>query len=137
MSNSPLVRDRQQAQVLAALRRADGSDVTYDELREEGLEYPATVISELELAGVPVGRGRCLQGVSWRLDPGYDPVSTDSPTEEFDALSEPDAAPPPEPVQPRAEPVKPRPEPVQTWPPGTGPCAVGAGLLPQQTTWRR
>ncbi len=48
--------DPQQALVLEALRRAHGEIVTYGQLRDAGIEYPATVVSELELAGLPVER---------------------------------------------------------------------------------
>jgi hypothetical protein len=65
-------RDRQQAVVLAALRRAGGAPVSYAELRQAGIELPASVVSELELAGAPIercsGRGRGVVGV--RLVPG-------------------------------------------------------------------
>jgi hypothetical protein len=50
------VLEAQQAILLDALRRAGGAPVSYDELREEGVEYPAGVVFELELAGVPIER---------------------------------------------------------------------------------
>ncbi|MGH2851494.1 MAG: hypothetical protein ACRDLP_12845 [Solirubrobacteraceae bacterium] len=46
--------EAQQALLLGALRRADGVRVGYAELRDEGIEFPAIVASELELAGVPI-----------------------------------------------------------------------------------
>lgn len=55
MSN-PLVREHQQEKLLTALRRARGAEVTYDELREAGVEYPASTVSELQTAGVAVER---------------------------------------------------------------------------------
>lgn len=62
---------------MGALRRAGGKVVSYEELRESGIELPASVVSELELAGIPIERrwqesdgGRRL-GV--RLDPAFEP----------------------------------------------------------------
>jgi hypothetical protein len=67
-------RDRQQALVLEALRRAAGAPVSYAELREVGVELPASVVSELELAGVAIER--CVSGpggaAGVRLDPAND-----------------------------------------------------------------
>ena len=67
-------RDRQQALVLEALRRAAGTPVSYAELREVGVELPASVVSELELAGVTIER--CVSDTSGvvgvRLDPADD-----------------------------------------------------------------
>ena len=68
--------DHQQALVMGALRRAAGAPVSYVELRDAGVELPASVVSELELAGVPIercpgGRG----GVGVRLDPANDPAA--------------------------------------------------------------
>jgi hypothetical protein len=69
--------DRQQALVIAALRRAAGGPVSYAELRAAGVELPASVVSELELAGVAIerclGEGRGAVGV--RLDPANDPAA--------------------------------------------------------------
>jgi hypothetical protein len=57
--------------VLGALRRATGTPVSYAELREAGVEFPASVVSELELAGIPIERCRGVEGrgASVRLDP--------------------------------------------------------------------
>ena len=49
---------------MSALRRAGGEPVSYEELRETGIELPATVISELELAGVRIER--CHHGIRGR-----------------------------------------------------------------------
>src|SRR5579862_1550369 len=46
--------EEQQALLLRALHRAGGVRVGYAELRHEGIEFPAIVASELELAGVPI-----------------------------------------------------------------------------------
>ena len=73
--------DHQQALVLRALRRAAGAPVSYAELRAAGIELPASVVSELELAGVaiercwPAGRGT----VAVRLDPANDPAERPTP----------------------------------------------------------
>ena len=74
-------RDRQQAVVVEMLRRAAGAPVTYAELHDAGIEFPASVVAELELAGVAVERrqvdahgARPLTGV--RLDPERDRHST-------------------------------------------------------------
>jgi len=74
-------RDHQQALVLGALRRAAGAPVSYAELREAGVELPASVVSELELAGVAIercfGDGRGVVGV--RLDSVNDPAARSTP----------------------------------------------------------
>jgi hypothetical protein len=74
----PVALDAQQALLLEKLRRAAGAPVSYEELREEGIQFPASVVSELELVGVrlerhcPVSPGlRPVLGV--RLDPARDP----------------------------------------------------------------
>jgi hypothetical protein len=70
--------EEQQARVVTAVRRARGAPVSYEQLREQGIEFPAAVVSELELAGVPVER--CYQGsygahrtLGVRMDPARDP----------------------------------------------------------------
>ncbi len=50
--------DDQQEHLLRILSRRAGEPVTYDELRDAGLEFPAGLIAELELAGVEVDRCR-------------------------------------------------------------------------------
>src|SRR5438094_2336958 len=74
---SDLEPDEQQAQLLDVLRRSGGKPVSYQQLRDAGVEYPASVVSELELAGLPLERvyegslsARRLLGV--RLDPRYE-----------------------------------------------------------------
>jgi hypothetical protein len=69
--------------VLGALRRAAGTPVSYAELREAGVELPASVVSELELAGVPIERcrGGAGRGASVRLDPGFDVTDEPAPQE--------------------------------------------------------
>jgi hypothetical protein len=48
--------DSQQQRMLERLRRAGGQPVTYGELREEGIAFPAAVASELELNGYAINR---------------------------------------------------------------------------------
>lgn len=48
--------DPQQARLLEVLTRRAGEPVTYAELQAAGIELPASVISELELAGVEIER---------------------------------------------------------------------------------
>jgi len=48
--------DKQQVVLLEILRRAAGAPVSYAQLHEAGIEFPASVVSELELAGVAIGR---------------------------------------------------------------------------------
>ena len=68
--------------MLGALRRATGTPVSYAELRAAGVELPASVVSELELAGVPIERCRGIEGrgASVRLDSAFE--LTDEPTVE-------------------------------------------------------
>ncbi len=70
--------DEQQTVLLETLRQAAGAPVSYAQLHEAGIEFPASVVSELELAGVAIERWhadtrgeRRLMGV--RLDPSCDP----------------------------------------------------------------
>jgi len=48
--------DHQQAALLEILGRTPGAPVSYDELRAAGIEFPASVVSELELAGASIER---------------------------------------------------------------------------------
>jgi hypothetical protein len=74
--------DEQQALVLDALRRAAGSPVSFSELRDAGIEFPASIVSELELAGVAIERCRGVggRGASVRLVVAPDPVTAPPPT---------------------------------------------------------
>jgi hypothetical protein len=76
--------EQQQTILLELLRKAAGAPVSYAELQDAGIEFPASVVSELELAGLPVQRShvnvsgaRPLMGV--RLDPSRDPSSKPAP----------------------------------------------------------
>jgi hypothetical protein len=71
-------RESQQALLLRLLREADGAPVSYERLRNAGIELPASVVSELELAGIPIehvyeggGAGARRPGV--KLNPALDP----------------------------------------------------------------
>jgi hypothetical protein len=76
--------DQQQAILLETLQRAGGGTVSYEELRDRGIEYPASVVSELELSGWPLERSfgdpsRGSRRLGVRLDPrdaGLDDVIT-------------------------------------------------------------
>lgn len=74
-------RDHQQKLALDALRRAAGAPVSYAELRAAGIDLPASVVSELELAGVAVercvGEGTGVVGV--RLDPATEATAQTTP----------------------------------------------------------
>jgi tetratricopeptide (TPR) repeat protein len=69
--------DDQQRLVLAILREARGAPVDYATLKAAGLEWPASVIAELELLGWPVERARRSAGGGpcVRLDPARDPLA--------------------------------------------------------------
>ncbi len=71
-------RESQQALLLRLLRESDGATVSYQRLRDAGVELPASVVSELELAGIPIEHryeggeaGQRRPGV--RLNPALDP----------------------------------------------------------------
>jgi hypothetical protein len=67
--------ERQQAALLKALLDAQGAVVSFAELQHTGVEFPASVVSELELVGVPIERsllhanGDSVIGV--QLDPSW------------------------------------------------------------------
>ncbi len=52
----PPVLEAQQELLINTLRRAGRAPMSYAELRRAGIELPASVVSELELAGVPIER---------------------------------------------------------------------------------
>lgn len=54
----PAPRDYQQARLLEILGRRAGEPVTYAELQAAGIEFPASVVAELELAGAEIERCR-------------------------------------------------------------------------------
>jgi hypothetical protein len=107
--------DDQQAHLLNILSRRLGQPVTYEELREAGIEFPAGLIAELELAGVDVDR--CRVPV-----PGGRPVRAvrlPSAIEDFPqaAAAAPRPSPAPEPASSPARAQEPTPSPM----PGPGP----------------
>lgn len=76
--SQPPARETQQALLLRLLREANGATVSYDRLRDAGIELPASVVSELELAGFPIERRYEGAGGSPRrpgvsLNPALDP----------------------------------------------------------------
>jgi hypothetical protein len=78
--------ERQQALLIGALRRAEGAAVSYDELRDFGIEFPAAVVSELVLAGIAIERcygaapgGRRAVGVRLLPDPEPEPAAESPP----------------------------------------------------------
>ena len=80
--SSPGSLERQQALLLARVRRARGAAVSYEELRDAGIEFPASVASELELAGLPIEhwRGRSpgdIRVAGVRLDPAREVAQAD------------------------------------------------------------
>jgi hypothetical protein len=67
-SNAPMiaVRDAQQERMLERLRQAGRQPVSFAELRARGIEFPAVVLTELELSGYAIERvhdGGRLTGV--------------------------------------------------------------------------
>ena len=74
----PPARESQQALLLRLLREADGETVSYRRLRDAGIELPASVVSELELAGFPIehryeGAEGSPRRPGVRLNPALDP----------------------------------------------------------------
>lgn len=77
-SGSSRTLERQQAALLELLRHREGAPVSFSELQEAGIEFPASVVSELELAGAPIERCvlrlRDASVVGVRLDPLRQPA---------------------------------------------------------------
>ena len=96
-------RDHQQKLVLDVLRRAAGAPVSYAELRAAGIDLPASVVSELELAGVAVERcvaeGTGVVGV--RLDPANEVTVQTTPDAEEQFRPPFSRRPPVDPVRPK------------------------------------
>ena len=111
--------EQQQAILLELLRKAAGAPVSYAELQDAGIEFPASVVSELELAGVPVQRSHVsVSGarpqVGVRLDPSRDPSSTPAPLR----------------VEGRSSPAPPRSDPAPPAPlTGARPALLGGGAI--------
>ena len=74
--NHPLVRplDEEQSRLVEILLAAGGADVSFEELRRQGIENPAVLAYELEIAGLPIahvqrtGPGSGPSSVGLRLD---------------------------------------------------------------------
>lgn len=124
--------EHQQALVLDALRRAAGAPVSYAELREAGVELPASVVSELELAGVAIercsGDGRAV-GV--RLDPDNDPASPPTPERTPPPTADPGAPGTANPAPPRTMEPAPTPTPTPTPDPAWRPARMDAEHEPE------
>ncbi len=54
----PGALEQEQAKLLALLRSRRGAPLSFAELKAAGVEFPASVVSELELSGLPVERCR-------------------------------------------------------------------------------
>jgi hypothetical protein len=66
--------ERQQALLLRALHRRQGEGASFAELQDAGVEHPASVVSELELAGVPIQRCELHEHGARRLGVRLDPT---------------------------------------------------------------
>jgi hypothetical protein len=102
--------------VLNALVDAAGKPVSFSELREAGVEFPASIVSELELAGVAIERCRGGRGASVRLLPAAGTVAVHPAAEAVAAgllIPEPvpEPAPSPEPAPPPKPDLRPEPAP--------------------------
>ncbi len=69
--------EHQQATLFELLKRRQGCAVAFAELSDAGIEFPASVVSELEMCGAPVERRVVETGdvrmPGVRLDPEFDP----------------------------------------------------------------
>jgi hypothetical protein len=69
--------DTQQQRMLARLRRAGDRPVTFAELHANGIDFPAAVVSELQLTGYPISRvydhGKLLGVRLLKSDPSATP----------------------------------------------------------------
>jgi hypothetical protein len=83
--------ERQQAALLVLLRHREGAPVSFSELQGAGIEFPASVVSELELAGAPIERcvlrQRDASVVGVRLDPLRKPAHLHAPSPHVGAPS--------------------------------------------------
>jgi hypothetical protein len=116
---------------MSALQRAGSEPVSYAELREAGVELPATVISELELAGVRIERcHRKIRGQ--RRVVGVRLVMPEAgPQSEPPRGPQPEPPPEPEP-EPEPEPV---PGPQRSLSPGRGRARVVAAEQMPASSW--
>ncbi len=72
--------DEEQARLLEILVEAEGKPVSFDELRARGIETPATLVYELEIAGLPIEQSHDPQagGLCLRLGVELEPSLLDS-----------------------------------------------------------
>lgn len=83
--------EEQQRRVLELLREAAGSPVSYTTLRAAGVEFPAGVVSELELVGVPIER--CSQGAGRRAVAGVRLAASEAGAASLPTSGSPEAPP--------------------------------------------
>jgi hypothetical protein len=83
--------------VLNALRNAAGTPVGFSELRKAGVEFPASIVSELELSGIAIQRCRVAGGrePGVRLVPAAEPPAAPAPTPPANSSTAPAPAAPP------------------------------------------
>ncbi len=78
-TQSMTLADTQQQRMLERLRRAGDQPVTFAELRASGIDFPAVVVSELQLNGYAIDRAYdCGRLVGVRLlkpEPPYTPAA--------------------------------------------------------------
>lgn len=149
--SQPPVLEEQQALLISALRRARGAPVSYGELRDLGIEFPASVVSELELAGMTIERcfggatpaERRVIGVRLRpadADPEVLAAVEPRPPQPAPAVERPEPAPAAAPAPaPKPEPVDPAPEPAFEPIPVSAadpPPAAGWGPVRVHRVWR-
>jgi hypothetical protein len=76
--------DEQQARLVERLRAADGAPVTFEELRSQGIENPATLCYELEAAGLRIARVHSTRAAGRAVPSGVrleEPASGGQPPE--------------------------------------------------------
>jgi hypothetical protein len=67
-------RDEQQARLIERLQAAGGDPVDFEELRAVGIEHPAVISYELEVAGLPIVQARDADRRTLALDQPADPL---------------------------------------------------------------
>jgi hypothetical protein len=76
--SSVVPRDEQQARLIERLQAAGGDPVDFEELRAIGIEHPAVLSYELEVAGLPIVQARDAERRTLALDQPPEPLP-DSP----------------------------------------------------------
>jgi hypothetical protein len=78
-TQSMTLADTQQQRMLERLRRAGDQPVTFAELRASGIDFPATLVSELQLNGYAIDRvhdrGRLVGVRLLKPGPRYTPAA--------------------------------------------------------------